>query len=67
MKSKDTFFCSDTLDYHGDELDDFEVDEHKRVLNTVKTKDKRIVEAYIYILRESLSVVFHQIAQKWHK
>ena len=50
---KGYIFYSDTLDYHWGELDDFEGDEYKRVLTKVKTKDKVIVEAYIYILRES--------------
>lgn len=46
-------FCSDNLDDHWDELDDFEGEEYQRVLITVKTKDRMSVEAYIYILRES--------------
>ena len=50
---KDYIFCSDELDYHWDELDDFEGEEYKRILIKVKTKDKMAVEAYIYILRES--------------
>jgi len=45
-------FCSDKLDYHWDELDDFEGKEYKRILIKVKTKNQMIVEAYIYILRE---------------
>ena len=50
---KGYIFCSDELDYHWDELDDFEGQEYKRILIKVKTKDKMAVEAYIYILRES--------------
>ena len=46
-------FCSDKLDDHWDELDEFEGEDYKRVLIEVKTKDKRVVDAYIYILRES--------------
>jgi gamma-glutamylcyclotransferase (GGCT)/AIG2-like uncharacterized protein YtfP len=46
-------FCSDKLDDHWDELDDFEGEEYQRVLITAKTKDKMAVEAHIYILRES--------------
>ena len=43
-------FCSDKLDDHWDELDDFEGKEYKRVLVTAKTKGNMEVEAYIYIL-----------------
>jgi len=50
---KGYIFFSDKLDYHWDELDDFEGEEYKRILIKVKTKDKMAVEAYIYILRES--------------
>jgi gamma-glutamylcyclotransferase (GGCT)/AIG2-like uncharacterized protein YtfP len=50
---KGYIFVSDKLDYHWDDLDDFEGEEYKRVLTKVKTKDKMVVEAYIYILRES--------------
>ena len=50
---KGYIFCSDKLAYHWDQLDDFEGEEYKRVLITVKTKEKMAVEAYIYILRES--------------
>ena len=50
---KGYIFCSDKLDYHWDKLDDFEGEEYKRVLIKVKTKDKKAVEAYIYMLRES--------------
>jgi gamma-glutamylcyclotransferase (GGCT)/AIG2-like uncharacterized protein YtfP len=50
---KGYLFCSDKLDHHWDELDNVEGKEYKRVLTTVKTKDKMAVEAYIYILRES--------------
>ena len=46
-------YSSDKLDDHWDELDDFEGEEYKRVLITVRTKDRMAVEAYIYILRES--------------
>ena len=46
-------FCSDKLDYHWDELDEFEGEEYKRVLITVKTSNKCAVEAFIYILKES--------------
>ena len=49
---KGYIFCSYKLDDHWDELDDFEGEEYKRVLISVKTKDKMAVEAYIYILRE---------------
>ena len=49
---KGYIFCSDQLDYHWDELDDFEGDEYRRILTKVKTKEKMAVEAYIYILRE---------------
>ena len=48
---KGYIFCSDKLDYHWDELDDFEGEEYKRVSIRVKTKDKIAVKAYIYILR----------------
>ena len=46
-------FCSDKLEYHWDELDDFEGEEYERVLITVKTKDNLAVEAYIYKIRDS--------------
>ena len=49
---KGQIFCSDKLDDHWDELDDFEGEEYKRVLITVKTKDNASVKAYIYILKE---------------
>jgi gamma-glutamylcyclotransferase (GGCT)/AIG2-like uncharacterized protein YtfP len=48
---KGYIFCSESSQW--DELDVFEGEEYKRVLITVKTKDKMAVEAYIYILRES--------------
>ena len=48
-------FCSDRLDDHWDELDDFEGEEYQRVLTTVTTNDKIAVEAYIYILRSKFS------------
>ena len=51
-KIKGHIFCSDMLNDHWDELDDFEGEEYKRVLITVKTKDKASVKAYIYILKE---------------
>ena len=50
---KGYIFCSDKLDDYWGELDDFEGEEYKRILIDVKTKDKMIVEAYIYILRDS--------------
>jgi gamma-glutamylcyclotransferase (GGCT)/AIG2-like uncharacterized protein YtfP len=50
---KGYIFCSDKLEYHRDELDEFEGEEYERVLITVKTKEKMAVDAYIYILRES--------------
>ena len=50
---KGYIFCSDNLEYHWNELDDFEGKEYKRVLTKVKTKNKTTVEAYIYILKES--------------
>jgi gamma-glutamylcyclotransferase (GGCT)/AIG2-like uncharacterized protein YtfP len=48
---KGHIFHSDNLDYHWDELDDFEGEEYLRVLTTIKTKDNISVEAYIYTLR----------------
>ena len=50
---KGYIFCSDQLEYHWNELDEFEGEEYKRVLIKVKTKEILAVEAYIYILRES--------------
>lgn len=49
---KGYIFSSDMLDSRWNELDDFEGEEYKRILVKVKTKDKRTVEAYIYILRD---------------
>ncbi len=49
---KGNIFCSDNLDDHWNELDDFEGDEYLRILTTIKTKDNISVEAYIYTLRE---------------
>jgi gamma-glutamylcyclotransferase (GGCT)/AIG2-like uncharacterized protein YtfP len=50
---KGYIFCSDNLENHWNQLDEFEGEEYKRVLIKVKTEDKKLVEAYIYILRES--------------
>lgn len=49
---KGFIFCSEKLEYHWDELDEFEGEEYKRVLIRVKTKDRMAIDAYIYILRE---------------
>ncbi len=49
---KGYIFCSDNLDYHWDELDDFEGEEYLRILTTIKTKNNSSVKAYIYTLRE---------------
>ena len=48
---KGYIFCSDNLYSHWDELDVFEGKEYKRVPVKVKTKNKMLVEAYIYMLR----------------
>ena len=49
---KGYIFCSNNLNYHWDELDDFEGEEYLRILTTIKTKDNNYVEAYIYTLRK---------------
>ncbi|MCG8617790.1 MAG: gamma-glutamylcyclotransferase [Desulfobacterales bacterium] len=43
-------FCSDNLDRHWDALDAFEGEEYKRVQVTAVTKDKRAVDAHVYVL-----------------
>ena len=43
-------FCSDQLSEHWSMLDDFEGEGYSRVSVTVKLKDKREVEAYVYAL-----------------
>jgi gamma-glutamylcyclotransferase (GGCT)/AIG2-like uncharacterized protein YtfP len=48
---KGYIFCSDKLENYWEELDDFEGEEYERVLTRVKTKDKKRLEAYIYILK----------------
>ena len=50
---KGHIFCSEDLEDHWGELDDFEGQEYQRVLITVKAIDQIAAEAYIYILRES--------------
>jgi gamma-glutamylcyclotransferase (GGCT)/AIG2-like uncharacterized protein YtfP len=49
---KGYIFCSDNLDKHWGELDEFEGGEYRRVLTAVNTKDKKEILAYIYILKE---------------
>ena len=46
-------FSSDNLEIHWDKLDEFEGEEYKRVLIKVKTEDKKTIDAYIYVLKES--------------
>jgi gamma-glutamylcyclotransferase (GGCT)/AIG2-like uncharacterized protein YtfP len=53
---KGYLFCSDRLETHWNQLDDFEGDGYKRVSTKVETKNKTTVDAYIYILRNSKSV-----------
>ena len=60
---KGYLFCSEDLDDHWGELDDFEGEEYQRVLITVKTIDQKAAEAYIYILREKQPIVLAKIAQ----
>ena len=45
-------FCSDKLDDHWHELDDFEGEEYQRRRVNVRTKDNAAVEAFIYMLRD---------------
>lgn len=48
---KGYIFCSDKLESHWDELDEFEGEGYERVLTSVQTRDKKRVEAYIYVIR----------------
>lgn len=50
---KGYIFCSEHLDSHWHELDEFEGEEYERVLVNATTKDNQAVDAYIYKLRES--------------
>ena len=51
---KGFIFCSDNLDDHWHELDEFEGEEYKRIAAKVQRNNKRTTEAQIYVLRESL-------------
>ena len=46
-------FCSEHLDAHWSELDEFEGEEYQRVLVNVTVPDGPSVEAYAYVLREN--------------
>jgi len=43
---------SSRLDEHWDRLDEFEGDEYRRVLATVRLQDEATVQAFVYVLRE---------------
>ncbi len=45
-------FSSKNISKHWDELDKFEGERYIRVLTTVSLKNKTIVEAYIYTLKQ---------------
>ena len=46
-------FCSEALENHWNELDEFEGEEYQRILTSVKTENNLELEAYVYILRDS--------------
>jgi len=48
---KGYIFCSDKLDHHWDELDDFEGEEYERIVTSVTLLSGEQVQAHVYVLR----------------